>query len=252
MGPKSILQYSHQSVLFSAKPIGKGLSKRMVSKWLVFQSCAPAARIPKTRHFCTRLFWCPFGCLFKSTQSSSWKKGYLAKSFLQKAPAMLISPLIGCAQRLHESSARRWLVQSFGLWKWATRWKIPNCRTGMRTVQCRGGGVCSALCTSGVRRKLAAKFQTLPDIFRTFCFAVFHVQDVRNGISDTFPAFCRNLGIAEASLRDWWEGLGFGTLCGAAGVHFGRHTWAQLPEEAPQAARGEEREREKTKLYGFF
>ena len=34
-------------------------------------------------------------------------------------------------------------------------------------------GVCSALCTSGVHRKVAAKFPTLSDIFRTPCFTVF-------------------------------------------------------------------------------
>ena len=87
-------------------------------------------------------------------------------------------------------------------------------------------GVCSALCTSVVRRKLAAKFPTFSDIFRTPCFIVFDVQDVRHRISDNFrilPKIFRKFprcGGSSGGLR----GAGFGTFCDAAGVRFGHHT----------------------------
>ena len=72
--------------------------------------------------------------------SQQLKKGVFSKGVLAEIVCNVIFPLLGCAQRLHESSARRSLVQSFG---WCgdgpKSEKILNCRIGARRVQCRGG-----------------------------------------------------------------------------------------------------------------
>ena len=132
--------------------------------------------------------------------------------------------------------SKRWL-----LWcQCATRHKNPRLKNWNEESAVQRG-VCSAICTSGVRRKLAAKFLTFSDIFRTPCFTVFDVQDMRNTISDNFrilPKIVRKFphcaGPSEA-----WEGLGFGAFCGPAGVRFGRHILNT------NVRRGEEGERKK-------
>ena len=114
------------------------------------------------------------------------KKGVFSKGVLAEIACNNVLPLLGCAQRLHKSSARRRLVQNFA-WcaKWATRRENPKLQNWNEESAVQRG-VCSALCTSGVCGKLAAKFPTFSDIFRIPYFTVLDVQDVRNTISDNF------------------------------------------------------------------
>ena len=120
----------------------------------------------------------------------------------------------------------------------ATRCENPKLQNSKKKSEVQRG-VCSALCTSGVRRKLAAKFPTFSDIFRTPCFTVFDVQDVRNTMSDNFrilPKICRKFRHC-GGLSEGLRGVGFWNLLWCSRVCFGRHAWTQISEELPQGSK---------------
>ena len=138
--------------------------------------------------------------------------GYLAKGFLQKLPAMLLFHWFWGV--VHRGSMR--VRQGYGWFK-----TLAAVTMGQKTSEnpklqnwneesAVQRGVCSAL-HFRVRRKLAVKFPTFSDIFRTPCSTVFDVQHVRTRFP-TISAFYRkisaNFRTAEAPLRGW-EGLGF-------------------------------------------
>ena len=50
----------------------------------------------------------------KMALSQQLKKGVFSQGFFAEIACNVIFPLLGCAQRLHESSAKRCLVQNFG------------------------------------------------------------------------------------------------------------------------------------------
>ena len=111
---------------------------------------------------------------------SAAEKGVLSKGVLAEIACNVILPLLGRAQMLCESSARRCLFKDFG---WCDNGpqgaKILNCRSGMRGVHCEGGLQCTL-------QGSAENWQPISDIFRTPCFTVFDVQNARNTISDNF------------------------------------------------------------------
>ena len=122
-----------------------------------------------------------------ASMNQQLKKGVFSKGVLAEIACNVIFPLRGCAQGLHDSSARRCLVQNVGCCdsNAPQGTKILNCRIGTRRAQCRGGSaVHSAL--QGSAENWRPNFRHFSDIFRTPCFTVFDVQDVRNTISDNF------------------------------------------------------------------
>ena len=69
----------------------------------------------------------------RTARNSASEKKVFSKGVLSEIACNVIFLLLGCAQRLHEGSAKRFLVQIFG---WRDNWpqgaKILNCRTGTR------------------------------------------------------------------------------------------------------------------------
>ena len=120
-------------------------------------------------------------------ESQQMKEGVFSKGALAEIACNVVFPLLACAQRLHEISARRWLVQNFG-WsdngpQGAKNPELQN-RNEESAVQ---RGVCNSLCTSGVRRKLAAKFPTFSTSFVLQCLT-FRMQELR---FPTISELCR-------------------------------------------------------------
>ena len=89
---------------------------------------------------------------------SSWKKGVFSKGAHAEIACNVISPSLGCTQwefGKEMLGSKLWLV-----WQWATRRENPKLQNWNEESAVQRG-VCSALCNSGLRRRLAAKFRHL-------------------------------------------------------------------------------------------
>ena len=133
----SKLSLAHMRGHFSSLKVTP--SVRVTARQLRDKNCLAAIFAPRHQG----VSFGPLGSEFLALRvtSQQLKKGVFSKGVLAEIACNVIFPLRSCAQRLHDSSARRCLVQNVGCCdaNAPQGTKILSCRIGTRRAQCRGG-----------------------------------------------------------------------------------------------------------------